>query len=82
MSTKINLSNQNGRVAIVDGLRTPFARIATHYRDLSAIDLGSFVVNELIKRNDLKKDQMDQLVFGMTVMISVLLRLRHSKMIY
>jgi len=82
MSTKINLSNQNGRVAIVDGLRTPFARIATHYRDLSAIDLGSFVVNELIKRNDLKKDQMDQLVFGMTVMISVLFRLRLSKMIY
>lgn len=70
MSTKkIKLSNQNGRVAIVDGVRTPFARIATHYGDLSAIDLGSVVVKELIKRNDLKPTQIDQLVFGMTVMI-------------
>ena len=69
MSTPVNLSNQNGRIAIVDGVRTPFARIATHYRDLSAIDLGTFVVNELIKRNDLKPSQIDQLVFGMTVMI-------------
>ncbi|AXI04132.1 acetyl-CoA C-acyltransferase FadI [Aquirhabdus parva] len=69
MSSTVNLSNQNGRIAIVDGVRTPFARIATHYRDLSAIDLGSFVVNELIKRNDLKPKQIDQLVFGMTVMI-------------
>ncbi|WP_410209923.1 acetyl-CoA C-acyltransferase FadI [Aquirhabdus sp.] len=69
MSSTVNLSNQNGRIAIVDGVRTPFARIATHYRDLSAIDLGSFVVNELIKRNDLKPSQIDQLVFGMTVMI-------------
>ena len=66
---KINLSNQNGRVAIVDGVRTPFARIATHYGDLSAIDLGAVVVKELIKRNDLKANQIDQLVFGMTVMI-------------
>lgn len=66
---KINLANQNGRVAIVDGVRTPFARIATHYGDLSAIDLGSCVVKELIKRNELKTSQIDQLVFGMTVMI-------------
>lgn len=69
MSASVELSNKNGRIAIVDGVRTPFARIATHYRDLSAIDLGTFVVNELIKRNNLQKSQIDQLVFGMTVMI-------------
>jgi acetyl-CoA acyltransferase len=69
MNAKVDLSNQHGRIAVVDGVRTPFARIATHYRDLSAIDLGSFVVNELIKRNNLDKSQIDQLVFGMTVMI-------------
>ncbi|MFZ5559935.1 MAG: acetyl-CoA C-acyltransferase FadI [Pseudomonadota bacterium] len=63
------LANQNGRIAIVDGLRTPFARIATHYRDLSAIDLGALAVAELIRRNDLKPAEIDQLVFGMTVMI-------------
>lgn len=64
------LANERaGRVAVIDGLRTPFARIATHYRDLDAIDLGSMVVNELIARNNLEASDIDQLVFGMTVMI-------------
>ncbi len=67
--SKVNFSNQHGRIAIVDGVRTPFARIASHFRDLNAIDLGVIVVNELIKRNNLNKDDIDQLVFGMTVMI-------------
>ncbi|HET8730349.1 MAG TPA: acetyl-CoA C-acyltransferase FadI, partial [Moraxellaceae bacterium] len=48
---------------------TPFARIATHFRDLSAIDLGAFAVGELIRRNDLKPGEINQLVYGMTVMI-------------
>lgn len=69
MTTRQNLRNHRGRIAIVDGLRTPFARIATHYRDLSAIDLGAIAVRELMQRNDLKPEQVDQLVFGMTVMI-------------
>ncbi len=63
------LAGAQGRVAIVDGLRTPFARIATHYRDLSAIDLGVMVVRELMQRNQLKPDDLSQLVYGMTVMI-------------
>lgn len=63
------LRGAQGRIAIIDGLRTPFARIATHYRDLSAIDLGVMVVNEIMQRNHLKASDIDQLVFGMTVMI-------------
>ncbi|MDP2228771.1 MAG: acetyl-CoA C-acyltransferase FadI [Moraxellaceae bacterium] len=66
---RLPLSSKKGRVAIVDAVRTPFARIATHYRDLSAIDLGVQVVNALMARNELKPEQLDQLVFGMTVMI-------------
>lgn len=69
MTTRQNLRNHRGRIAIVDGLRTPFARIATHYRDLSAIDLGTMAVRELMQRNGLKPRQVDQLVYGMTVMI-------------
>ena len=69
MTTRQPLSNQHGRIAIVDGLRTPFARIATHFRDLSAIDLGALAVRELMQRNDLKAREVDQLIFGMTVMI-------------
>lgn len=69
MASKNVMKNSSGRVAVIDGLRTPFARIATHYRDLNAIDLGAMVVSELMARNNLKPDQIDQLVFGMTVMI-------------
>lgn len=69
MTARVPLSNAHGRIAVVDGLRTPFARIATHYRDLSAIDLGAFAVAEIIRRNDLKPAAIDQLVYGMTVMI-------------
>lgn len=63
------LTGQGGRVAVVDALRTPFARIATHYRDLNAIDLGVMAVDALMKRNNLDKRDLDQLVYGMTIMI-------------
>lgn len=66
---RLPLKGRNGRVAIVAGLRTPFARIATHFRDANAIELGAMLVNELLARNQLPKDQVQQLVFGMTVMI-------------
>lgn len=62
-------SKVQNRVAIVDGVRTPFARIATHYQDLNAIDLGVLVVKEIIARNNLSPADVQQLVFGMTVMI-------------
>jgi len=32
------------RVAVVRGLRTPFAKSGTHYARLSALDLGKLVV--------------------------------------
>lgn len=66
---RMNLAGRGGRVAIVDGLRTPFARIATHFKDVNAIDLGAMVVQELIGRNNLDPADIEQLVFGMTVMM-------------
>jgi len=69
MPRRLPLTGPRGRVAIVDAVRTPFARIATHYRDLSAIDLGAHTVRALMARNRLTPAQLDQIVFGMTVMI-------------
>ncbi len=66
---RTQLTGPGGRVAVVDALRTPFARIGTHLRDYNAIELGEFVVNELIGRNELDPTELDQLVFGMTIMI-------------
>jgi acetyl-CoA acyltransferase len=52
------------RIAVVDGLRTPFARQSTAYRRTSALELGCYVVAELVARNDLDPALIDQLVFG------------------
>jgi acetyl-CoA acyltransferase len=59
------------RVAIVDGVRTPFAKAGTTLRALSAIELGKLAVSELIHRTDLDPATVDLLVFG-TVIPSVL----------
>ncbi|MCC7537368.1 MAG: acetyl-CoA C-acyltransferase FadI [Deltaproteobacteria bacterium] len=55
------------RVAIVAGLRTPFARRSTELRDLSALDLGRLVVGELVARTSLEPDVVEQVVFGQVV---------------
>jgi acetyl-CoA acyltransferase len=59
------------RVAIVAGVRTPFAKSGTVLKDISAIDLGRHCVAELIQRTSVEGDAVDLLVFG-TVVPSVL----------
>lgn len=61
----------NGRrVAIVAGVRTPFARSGTALKDLTAIDLGKAAVAELMQRTNLDGTLVDMLVYG-TVLPSV-----------
>jgi len=62
----------NGRrVAVVAGIRTPFARAGTVFKSMSAIELGRLCVAELIERNSLDGKEVDALVFG-TVIPSVI----------
>src|SRR5580704_5577443 len=56
--------SRRGRIAIVQGLRTPFARSATAYRDLTALDLGVLLVRELLARAELEPAEIDLVVFG------------------
>jgi acetyl-CoA acyltransferase len=39
-------------VAIVGGCRTPFTRAGSEYRDLTALDLGTIAVRELVERSE------------------------------
>ena len=57
----------NRRVAIIGGLRTPFVKANTIFNDLTALDLGRIVVQELVQRYDLDPNQIDELVFGQVV---------------
>jgi acetyl-CoA acyltransferase len=55
---------KRGRIAIVRGLRTPFARSSTAYRDLTALDLGVVLARELLARAELDPSEVDLVVFG------------------
>ena len=68
MSDRQQVTNAKGeRIAIVSGLRTPFAKQATAFHGVSALDMGKMVVNELITRSDLDPKLIEQLVFGQVV---------------
>ena len=58
----------NGRrVAIVAGVRTPFAKAGTAFKSLSAIELGKLCVAELLQRTNLDGKEVQALVFGTVV---------------
>jgi hypothetical protein len=55
-------------VFIVEGVRTPFSPFDGPLRDIPSIELGAGVIKEIIKRSDLKGDQIDEIFYGMTQM--------------
>jgi acetyl-CoA acyltransferase len=68
MSLKQVLKTQQGdRIAIVAGLRTPFAKMATDFHGVPAVDLGKMVVNELIHKHNIDPAIIQQVVYGQVV---------------
>src|SRR5512139_414241 len=59
--------NNDRRVAIVAGCRTPFARSGTVYRDMTAIDLGTACVRELLERTEVDPSAVGMVVMGQVV---------------
>lgn len=62
-----SLGGAGRRVAIVAGVRTPFARAGTVLKHLSAIELGKLTVAELIQRTDLDPTVVEAIVYGTVV---------------
>src|SRR6478752_6510694 len=67
MSTVSNGEGGRERIAIVAGLRTPFAKQSTAYRHMSALDLGKVVVSELLARAELDPKEVELCVYGQVV---------------
>jgi acetyl-CoA acyltransferase len=62
----------NGRrVAIVSGVRTPFAKAGTLLKSMTAQELGKIAVSELLARSNLDGKEVQALTFG-TVVPSVI----------
>jgi acetyl-CoA acyltransferase len=55
------------RVAIVAGCRTPFMRSGTDFGKMTAIELGTIAVRELLQRADLDPKEVDEVVYGTVI---------------
>ncbi len=55
------------RVAIVGGLRTPFVKAGTDLKNVPVLDLSATLVSEMIERNHLDPDVVDQVVYGTVI---------------
>ncbi len=66
MTNKL-LTREGDRIAVVAGLRTPFAKQATVYHGVPALDLGKMVVAEMLQRAELDPKEIEQLVYGQVV---------------
>ena len=52
------------RIAIVDGVRTPFVKAWTDFEDLPVHELGRIAVRELLERTALDPGKVDEVIFG------------------
>src|ERR671920_619226 len=55
------------RVAVVTGVRTPFARSGTTLKNLTSIELGKHCVAELIQRSEIDGKLVEAVVYGTVV---------------
>ena len=61
------LKGPRGRVAIVDGCRTPFIKSGTDFANMDVTDLASVAAAELIARSGLDPDEIGLSIFGVVV---------------
>ncbi|MEK9727871.1 MAG: thiolase family protein [Candidatus Margulisiibacteriota bacterium] len=54
----------NERIAIVNGLRTPFLKAGTDFKNIDADQLGVFPLKETILRSGIKFDEIDDVIVG------------------
>ncbi|MFQ5527989.1 MAG: acetyl-CoA C-acyltransferase FadI [Thermoanaerobaculia bacterium] len=56
-----------GRVAIVDGCRTPFCKSGTDLRDMDVVDLSGVVASELVTRSGVDPEDIGLSIWGVVV---------------
>lgn len=61
------LRGPRGRVAIVDGCRTPFIKSGTDFVNMDVVDLASIAAAELVARTGIDPEEIDLSVFGVVV---------------
>jgi acetyl-CoA acyltransferase len=67
VSGREDLKGRHGRVAVVDGCRTPFSKAGTVFKDMDVVDLASAATAELIERTAIDPAAVDLSVYGVVV---------------
>jgi len=60
-------SRPGRRVAIVAGVRTPFVKSGTAFRDLTAVTLARLAARELLFRSEIDGREVDEVIFSQVV---------------
>ncbi len=55
------------RVAVIAGVRTPFAKAGTNLKNYSALDLGVHAVNGLLEKHAVDPQSVEELVYGIVL---------------
>ena len=66
-TSRRELKGPRGRVAIVDGCRTPFIKSGTDFSNMDVTDLASIAASELIARTAIDPDEIGLSIFGVVV---------------
>lgn len=61
------LKGPRGRIAIVDGCRTPFVKSGTDFMNMDVVDLAGVAAAELVARTAIDPEEIDLSVFGVVV---------------
>ncbi len=51
-------------VVIIEGLRTPYAKAGTAFKDVPAVDLGAAVLKEVVTRTGIDQKLIDEVIVG------------------
>lgn len=52
------------RIAVIEGLRTPFCKAGGVFKNFEADDLGAYVIKELLARTGCPQEYIDEVIFG------------------
>ncbi len=66
-TSRRELKGPRGRVAIVDGCRTPFIKSGTDFANMDVTDLAGIAASELIARTAIDPDEIGLSIFGVVV---------------
>src|SRR5215203_2730935 len=67
VAARRELKGPRGRIAIIDGCRTPFIKSGTDFMNMDVTDLASVAASELIARSGIDPMEIDLSIFGVVV---------------